>query len=178
MTVPGRVEVSPIDLSMQQDVDTLYSAHHSWLYTWLCGKLGNAGDAADLAHDTFVRMMSTRRLPAKDEGAPRAFLTHIAKALMIDHWRRQTVENAFLETIAHLPESEVPSPEVRLLILEALHRIDVMLRSLSRKTREIFLLAQLDGLRYQEIAERCDISLATVKRHMRQALIACFTMDV
>lgn len=178
MIASGRAEVSPLDISLQKDVDTLYSAHHNWLYTWLYGKLGNAGDAADLAHDTFLRLMTSRRMPAKDDGAPRAFLTHIAKALMIDHRRRQTVESAFLDTIAYLPESEVPSPEVRLLILEALHRIDVMLRSLSRRTREIFLLAQLDGLRYQEIAERCDMSLATVKRHMREALIACFSMDV
>jgi RNA polymerase sigma factor (sigma-70 family) len=178
MAVPGRSEVSTLDASLQKDIDTLYSAHHSWLYTWLCGKLGNAGDAADLAHDTFLRLMTSRRMPTSDEGAPRAFLTHVAKALMIDHWRRQTVESAFLETIAHLPESDVPSPEVRMLVLEALHRIDAMLRSLSRKTREIFLLAQLDGLLYQEIADRCDISLATVKRHMRQAFVACFAMDI
>lgn len=95
---------------------------------------------------------------------------------MIDHWRRQDVERAYLDALAYLPEPEVPSPEARLLILEALHRIDAMLASLPIRTRHIFVLAQIDGLTYQQVADQLGTSLITVKRHMRTAFAACLTL--
>ncbi|PXW23317.1 sigma-70 family RNA polymerase sigma factor [Paraburkholderia caballeronis] len=157
---------------VQQEMHALYHDHHPWLQGWLRKRVGNAFDAADLAHDTFVRIIASRRaLDLRTE--PRALLAHIAKGLVVDHWRRQEVERLYLETIAHLPEPEVPSPEVRQLILESLCRIDAMLDTMRAATREVFLLAQLDGLTYAEIAARLGISLATVKRHMRAGFAAC-----
>ncbi|WP_287399688.1 sigma factor [Nitrosomonas sp. H1_AOB3] len=72
-------------------IHVLYTDHHGWLYGWLRRKLGNACDAADLAHDTFLRVMVSRRMPVHLGEEPRALLTHIAKGLVIDHWRRQDV---------------------------------------------------------------------------------------
>lgn len=39
------------------NIHHLYLKHHRWLYRWLQGKLGHEGDAADIAQDTFLRMM-------------------------------------------------------------------------------------------------------------------------
>lgn len=155
----------------QQEMHAFYSNHHGWLYGWLRKKLGCPHHAADLAQDTFLRLLGQRKAPDLNE--PRALLTHIAKGLMIDYWRHQEVERAYLEAIAHLPEPEAPSPETRLLVLEALYRIEAMLRGMSARTQEIFLLAQLDGLTYPQIAERLGTSLITVKRHMRAGFVAC-----
>lgn len=163
----------PPDSSLPADtVTTLYRDHHGWLSIWLRKKLGNSFDAADLAHDTFVRLMTGR---AKDGAGPepRALLTHIAKGLVVDHWRRRALEDAYLAVISQLPTPDVPSPEVRALILETLHAIDASLRTLPAKTRDIFLLSQFDGMAYAEIATRQRVSLATVKRHMQKALTAC-----
>ncbi|KGD89996.1 RNA polymerase sigma factor [Achromobacter sp. RTa] len=153
-------------------VTKLYRDHHGWLSGWLRRKLGNSFDAADLAHDTFVRLMAGRR--QQGPGAePRALLTHIAKGLVVDHWRRRALEDAYLAAVARLPAPEVPSPEVRALILETLQAIDAALRTLPAKTREIFLMSQFDGMAYEAIAKRLNVSLSTVKRHMQAALTAC-----
>ncbi len=95
---------------------------------------------------------------------------------MIDRWRRQDIEQAYLESIAHLPEPEVPSPETRLLILESLCRIEALLAGMPGKTRQAFLLSQLEGLGYAEIATRLGVSLASVKRYMRDAFLACLSV--
>lgn len=157
-------------------VHVLYTDHHNWLYNWLRRKLGNACDAADLAHDTFLRIIA-RQISLHPGEESRALLTHIAKGLVIDHWRRQDVERAYLEALAHLSEAEAPSPETQLLILEALYRIEAMLRGLPARTRDIFLLAQLDGLTYRQIADQTGFSLITIKRHMRTAFVACLMLD-
>ncbi|MNP48326.1 putative RNA polymerase sigma factor FecI [compost metagenome] len=96
---------------------------------------------------------------------------------MVDRWRRQDVERAYLEAIAHLPEPEAPSPETRWLILETLYRVDAMLREMPARVRQVFLLSQLDGLTYGEIAEQLNVSLITVKRDMRSAFLACLSLD-
>lgn len=153
-------------------VTQIYRDHHRWLSVWLRKKLGNSFDAADLAHDTFVRLMAARtRAGAGDE--PRALLTHIAKGLVVDHWRRRALEDAYQAAAAQLPAPEAPSPEVRALILETLYAIDATLRTLPAKTREIFLASQFDGMGYADIACAQRVSLATVKRHMQKALAAC-----
>lgn len=158
-----------------QQIHTLYSEHHGWLQGWLHRKLGNRCDAADLAHDTFLRLL-TRQVTKPLGSEPRALLTHIAKGLVIDRWRRLDLERAYLETIAQLPAAEVPSPETRLLILETLTRIEALLRELPAVTRDTFLLSQIEGLTYVQIAERLDVSLITVKRHMRAAFVACLSV--
>lgn len=166
--------MSSTDPSPNLHVETLYCEHHSWLHGWLSRKLGNASDAADLAHDTFIRLLTRQSRVFGNE--PRALLTHIAKGLVVDRWRRQEVERAYLESIAHLPEPEVPSPETRWLILEALHRIDAMLREMPSRVRQTFLASQIDGLTYAEIAEQQGVSLITVKRDMRDAFLACLSV--
>lgn len=166
-----------VDQGQTQALHSLYSHHHLWLQSWLHRKVGNHCDAADIAHDTFLRLMNRRRDIRALGKEPRALLTHIARHLLIDHWRRQDVERAYLDTIAHLSAPEVPSPETRWLILETLQNIDAMLSKLPGLTREIFLFAQLDGLKYADIADRLNISQSTVKRHMRRGFLACLSLD-
>ena len=167
--------MSSADRSLNLEIHHLYCDHHGWLQGWLARKLGNASDAADLAHDTFLRLL-TRQTARSLGSEPRALLTHIAKGLVVDRWRRQDVERAYLETIAHLPEPEVPSPETRWLILETLYRIEAMLRDLPEKTRQAFLMSQIDGLTYPQIAEELGVSLVSVKRYMCDAFLACLSV--
>ena len=86
-------------LASSDAVHLLYRAHHGWLHGWLRAKLGNAFDAADLAQDTFLRVLRHRHeLDALRE--PRAYLTTIAKRLLMNHHRRRSVEQAYLEALA------------------------------------------------------------------------------
>ena len=83
--------------------------------------LGSAADAADLAQDTCVQLLQkTERFELK---APRAFLRTIARGLVVDHWRHEEIERAYLESIAHLPQALAHSAEARALVLEFLEDI-------------------------------------------------------
>lgn len=155
-------------------VQTLYSNHHGWLHGWLRSKLGNAADAADLAQDTFVRLLQRRE--TLELSAPRAFLRTVARGLVIDHWRREELHRAYLEALAHLPEAQAPSAETRELLLELLERIARLLDGLKPKVRRAFLLAQCEGLSHKQIAEHMGISLRSVERHVADALYHCYQL--
>jgi len=160
--------------SQEFAVGSLYRAHHGWLNTWLRSHLGNAADAADLAQDTFLRLLQrTERL---ELSAPRAFLRTIARGLVIDHWRREELHRAYLETIAHLPAAEAPSLETRALLLELLEHIARLLDGLKPKVRKAFLLSQCEGMPHKDIAAQLGVSLRTVERYVADALFHCYLL--
>lgn len=163
-----------MDTAAKPDIAVLYSDHHRWLQGWLRGKLGNAFDAADLAQDTFARILAGRS--ATEIHEPRAYLTTIAKGILVNWYQRKALESSYLEALAQLPEQLAPSPEQQHIILETLCQIDAMLDALPARVKRAFLLSQIEGLKYEEIAGRLGCSLISVKRYMKQAFLACLTV--
>lgn len=163
-------------MNPQQPLVQFYQQHHGWLRGWLLRRLGHAGDAADFAHDTYLRVIESRQA-LEDIREPRAFLTTVARRVMVSHLRRREVERAYLDALAHLPENLAPSPEERAIVVETLLEIDRTLDGLPAKVRTAFLWAQLDGLSYAEIAERLGVSQSSVKQYMARAIRQCYFPD-
>jgi RNA polymerase sigma-70 factor (ECF subfamily) len=159
-----------------QAIDALYSSHHRWLLGLLRRKLGNASDAADLAHDAFIRLLLRPRAFDSHDGA-RAYLSAVAKGLCVDLWRRREIEHAWLEALAVRSESVEPSAEHRAIVLEALFAVDAMLQRLPENVREAFLMAQIHGMTYREIAAAIGVSTRMVKRYMAQAMLHCVLLE-
>ncbi|VVE68975.1 RNA polymerase subunit sigma [Pandoraea anapnoica] len=163
--------------TLPSTVEMLYSHHHSWLKGWLHRRLGSAEQAADIAHDTFVRLLGSERVPASfDE--PRAYLTTVAQNLVSNHWRRQKLERAYLEALAQVPRDVEWSPETRAIMLETLLELDRLLDGLPTIVRQAFLYSQLDGQTHAQIAATLGISIPTVKRYLAKALQRCYFADL
>lgn len=155
-----------------QELEAFYSDHHSWLRGWLRKKLGNAFDAADLAHDTYVRILSAGGPP--DPESSRRHLAQVANGLLVDLYRRRRIEAAYLQALSLLPVPEVPSEEERALALEALLEIDAILHRLPEKVRCALLLCKLDGLSYRDIAAQLNVSVSSVEKYIARGLQACY----
>lgn len=151
----------------------LYQDHHPWLLKWLERQVQDCLQAEDHAHDTFLRVIISKESPNLNE--PRAYLTTIAKRLLINHWRRSTIEQAYLERLAAYPEEIAISPEENAIILEVLREIDEILNQLPAKVRKAFLLAQLDDLTYAEIGQQLGVSDRMVRKYMAQAMFQCLS---
>ena len=153
-------------------LDVLYGTHCGWLQNWLRRSMGCGQQAADLVQDTFLRLL-VRDQPISAR-APRALLARIARGLVIDHWRRDALERAYLEMLAQLPEASHPSPEVRHEALQSLERIAQLLDGLKPAVREAFLMYQLGGLTHAQVAAELGVSSRTVERHVANALLHCY----
>lgn len=158
----------------QAAISDLYCEHHGWLFGWLRRKLGCAHNAADLAQDTFARILNARESVASLR-EPRAFLSTTARRLIIDQVRRKHIENAYLQELALTAEAleGFQSPEHILSTLEALEHIAFMLEGLHDNVRQAFVLYYLDGLTQIEIARQLGLSDRTVRKYLIQALLHC-----
>ncbi|MBN3727955.1 sigma-70 family RNA polymerase sigma factor, partial [Burkholderia sp. Ac-20379] len=138
---------------VQDDLHVLYRDHHDWLFRWLRRRLGGVADAADLAHDTFVRILGSRDV-LLGLREPRAYLTTTAQRLLVDRSRRQAIERAYLDGLEHLAETQpgYPSPVDILMAVEALEQIDAALDGAPPKVREAFLRHYLEEETHAAIA--------------------------
>ncbi|RFA31394.1 RNA polymerase subunit sigma [Alkalilimnicola ehrlichii] len=153
----------------------LYNNHHRWLVHWLRKKIGCSEQAADLAQDSFVRVMASQtNLHALCE--PRAYLTRIATRLLIDSVRRRQVEQAWYESWVGLYGNDAsmePATEALVEMLDLLVAITRMLEGLPEKPRKAFLWSRLKGMPYAEIAARLGVSVVRVKQYIARALLHC-----
>ena len=162
--------IKPPSMTQPGHFHTLYSGHHHWLQSWLRKKLGCPEQAADIAQDTFVRILAAEHeRPLQHILEPRAYLTTIAKRLMVDFFRRADLERAYLAELAALPEALQPSPEQRLQALQLLQEMDQMLDGLSPKVRQAWLYSRLDGLKHADIAELMGVSVPRVRQYLARA---------
>lgn len=157
-------------------ITQLYHEHHSWLLGWLNQRVQCRLLAEDHAHDTFIRVITSKDI--HDIREPRAYLTTIAKGLLVNHWRRSAIEKAYLAKITQYPEALTPSPEENAIILSTLQEIDGLLNELPSNVRKAFLMSQLDGLTYVEIGKRLGVSDRMVKKYMSRAMLHCLTAEL
>lgn len=71
------------------------------------------------------------------------------------------------------PQSDLPTPEVRVANAQTRQQIDKALKTLPDQARTVFVLREVEGLSYEEIAETTAIKLGTVRSrlfHARQRL--------
>ncbi|MEI7125405.1 sigma-70 family RNA polymerase sigma factor [Pectobacterium versatile] len=100
-------------------------------------------------------------------------MTTVAHGLVVNHWRRKDIENAYLQVLAEQEFTFAPSLEQQVMVVDALMAIDQMLATLPGKVRQAFLLVHLDCLTYRQVAEQLAVSERMVKKYMAQAMLNC-----
>lgn len=131
-------------------------------------------DADDLVQEAWVRLACYEREQRVEQ--PEAFLMRAALNLSIDAHRATVArgEQVLLEDVVLLDSR--PGVEDVLLGRERVARLSECLARLSDRTRDIFLAHRVEGLSYQEIAQRHDISISSVHKHIAKALLVVTTM--
>lgn len=166
--------VASPEFALRQQVEALYADHHGWLQGWLRRRLGCSQSAADLAQDTFVRIIASRDA-LLGIAEPRAYLTTTARRLLVDRSRRQRIEQAYLAELALIADSLPghPSPDAVLMAVQALAQIGAALEGLAPRVREAFLRHYLDGQTHAAIASGLGVSDRMVRKYLVQALLHC-----
>lgn len=132
--------------------------------------MGDAELAEDLTADVFLKMIED--LPRYEErGLPfGAWLFRIARARLIDHWRRQGRRPLVaLEDTETGPQLSQDIPEDEIAVSEMIQRA---LRVLTEEQREVVVLRFLVGMSLEEVARAMGKSVGAVKALQHRALSA------
>lgn len=131
----------------------------------IVGPAGRGGMAEDLAQETFLRAF--RALPRFEGDGPArlsTWLGTIATRVALNELRRRRPTTTELDTVVDaLPGASTPSQTP---IASAIEKAIV---GLSPTYRGAFVLRELYGLDYAEIAETLEVDLGTVKSRLARA---------
>ena len=153
-------------------ISVLYRAHAAMLIAFARAKGAGAEDAEEVVQDAFVRLKrygSTEKIEND-----LAFLRTIIVNLIRDRYRRRKIAPVFVaydEAGAGLIGEE-PAADRRVEAKQALALILDDLDALPDVTKTVFLRCRVKGETYQKIAEDCGLTIALVRRHLRDAAAA------
>lgn len=128
-------------------------------------------DAEDLLHSAFLRLHAYSLRNTVDN--PSAFLVRTAVNLSIDDVRQKRSRGETLvdaTDFAEIADGEPLQDEV-LASRNRLEKVRLALGQLTPRTRTIFLMHRVEGLKYREIAARLDITMSAVEKHIAKAVL-------
>ncbi len=149
--------------------DDLYRRHRRGLRGFLTARLRCEETAAELAQETFVRLLT---LPLSAIRNPVGLLYGIAHNLAIDHHRagsRQPLESEPTE-LDELP-SPAPDPAEVAAVRQRLALVETAVSRLPPQCRRAFVLNRFEGLSQADVAKRMGISQQMAERHIAKALL-------
>lgn len=153
----------------RQALDLLYRDHAPGLRRRLRARLGSAEEANDLIQDAFARLLGSHSLGRVQQ--PAAFLNRIVRNLLIDRSRRSAVRPPHVPLESDFEIAVRPEQADAIEVEQMRKRYREAVEGLPERTRQVFLLHRMQGLRYKEIAARLDISVRTVEWHVAQAIV-------
>jgi RNA polymerase sigma-70 factor (ECF subfamily) len=142
------------------DAEALFAAHQPGLLRYLRRAVGHAETARDLTQDVFVRVAGAGAVPVREDER-RAWIFRIARNLAIDHGRRHEVRRT-ANTPAPVETAGPAGQDTALIVNEALAALDPL-------DRDVFLLREVVGLSYAEVAAACDLTVNAVRSRIHRA---------
>ena len=144
----------------------------------LCERiLRNRADAEDALAEIFWELWQRRERYNPARGGARTYLTTLARSRAIDRLRSQASRPEVRHEGQRLPADQEqlpgfgPTPDDAASYAELQARVSEALAELEDRQRQALELAYYEGLSHQQIADRLQAPLGTVKTHIRKGLI-------
>jgi RNA polymerase sigma-70 factor (ECF subfamily) len=143
------------------DTDRLFADHRTGVYRYLCRLVGHTEAARDLTQEVFLRV-TRAGLPETDAGGERAWIFRIARNLGLNFLRDGARRPAMPMPATFVEPASAPTQELSIVLAEAL-------ADLADVDRDVFLMREVGGLSYDEIAEACDLTTTAVRSRLHRA---------
>ena len=148
----------------------IFEKYQSDIFNFLNYKTGNIQVAEDILQETFIKLWENRE-NIKEDLSLKSYLYTIANNMALNYFRHKKIVVKY-QVELQLAEQEHyhASPD---RILEKKELQDQLMQSIGQlpeKTKIVFMLSRFNRLKYNEIAERLEISIKTVESHIGKAL--------
>lgn len=157
--------------------EELVCQHERKIFTIAYRMLGNTEDASDISQEAFLRAFSAIK-KFRGEASFSTWVCQIVTNLCRDELRKKYRTNVeSLDEKITIGDSEIhkqlavsePGPEERYESKELQHKLQSLINTLSPEFRMALILRDIYGYSYDEIAEKLECSLGTVKSRINRA---------
>jgi RNA polymerase sigma factor (sigma-70 family) len=166
----------------QQDEQIAATLDHerARLRNFIRRQVADPADAEDILQDVFFELIETYRMMKPVEHAA-AWLFRVARNRVIDLFRKrkregeraisQTSDEGEVIEILDLLPSPDAGPEAAYMRGVLLDELDAALEELPEEQRVVFIAHEIEGLSFNEIAERAGVGVNTLLSRKRYAVL-------
>jgi RNA polymerase sigma-70 factor, ECF subfamily len=149
--------------------DLLYKKYCKRVYKFGYSILKSPEESENLMQDVFLSLWENRHKVEKDSSI-KSYVFTITYNAAISIIRKKARESQFIEYLKSLQEITEEPVNVKLEYNELTTKLDEIINALPQRQKEVYLLHRVEGQKYNEIAERLNISVKTIETHMSRAL--------
>jgi RNA polymerase sigma-70 factor (family 1) len=147
----------------------VYDQHKKKIYHYAMGFLHSELYAEEVLQEVFLKIWLMRDA-VQSINSLEAYLKTLTRNRSLDTLRKMIVDEKFgLQITKGYSESHNETEEA-ILLNDTRAVLNHAINMLPQQQREVYLLCQNEGLKYEEVAARLNISVNTVKTHMKRAL--------
>ena len=156
--------------------EELYARYRERIFSFILSKVHDHGRAEDIAQEVF--MSALRRLRSSDQTiAFKPWIYEIAKNACIDEFRRGSrarevpleSDGEFVVDRQKSPVSAVPTPVAAVESKQRLHDLRGAFGGLSATHHQLLVMREFEGMSYDEIGERLDMTRQMVESSLFRA---------
>ncbi|MBI1685669.1 RNA polymerase sigma factor [Caulobacter hibisci] len=153
----------------EQDLGRLDRRYRPALMAFFMRRAASHSDAEDMTQELFAKLALTQADRSMDNAD--AYIFQMAANLLRDRARRERVRNSYSAAVRAEPIDLEPFDPARLLMgRERLGEVSEALRELPERTRAIFLLFRLEGMKQAELATLYGMTTSGVQKHILKAM--------
>ena len=148
-------------------LESLFNSHKAKLYNFVCSRCSNPCDVDDLVQETFLQaMLSVNKFSGKSSFS--TWLHGIALNLIRNYYNRSperkyaVLDNEILQQF----ESKELTPDMYIEQTDRLNALEIYLQDLPQLSRNMIVVLAVEGVCYEEISERFNVSVSSVKSRL------------
>lgn len=163
------------------NINTLHKKYSNELVNYVTFKLnGNAFDAQDIVSEVFVKVNQNIYLFDSSKSSLKTWLYNITKNCMLDYIRAKKASKRNTEKTSYISDYQKDNGEnvIEIANTESTNQLEnselsnaiaIAMQTLKPIEQKLIQMAEIEGFKYQEIANELNIPLNTVKVYILRA---------
>lgn len=173
------MSVSPIENESELLVKVAHGDQHAFriiydrygkkVYTYALQLLHSEVEAEEMMQEVFLKIWLMGKGISEISNLE-AYLRTLTKNRSLNVLRRMVLEGKIEKALGLQWREESSETEDEILISDVRNVLNKAIDLLPQQQKQVYLLCQQEGLKYEEAAERLNLSPMTVQTHMKRAL--------
>ncbi|MEI9959539.1 MAG: RNA polymerase sigma-70 factor [Ferruginibacter sp.] len=147
----------------------LFNAYHGKLYTYILKITDSKETAEDTVSDVFLKLWSDKERLTQIQNL-NAYLYRMAHNNAYNGLKRMAKQTLIITELERSAGYEFSGPDDKLVRKEVRELIYEAVGKLTPQQKAVFKMSREEGLKQEDIAQRLNISIFTVKKHLTDAL--------
>lgn len=161
--------ISAISRGDESAFNEFFNHYHPRLYGYALTMIQSHNPSEEVVSDVFIKVWTGRKRLSSIENVNH-YMFRAVKNQALNYLEKRKLGTVDLDQVKDNEIGDFIQPDLSVLNRELADQIQSAIESLPPRSKLIFGLIRIDGMKYKEVAEHLDLSVKTVENQMTIAI--------